>query len=47
MYLLWSRGEDDIDFSNGSIERPNVTHKDGGSHMLQLLRADVIEIAEK
>lgn len=48
MYVLWARGEDELDLDTGTfIPTPNTTTKDNGMQMVQILRADAIDIPEK
>lgn len=48
MYVLWARGEDELDLDRSSyIATPNTTAKDNGMQMVQILRADAIDIPER
>lgn len=48
MYVLWGRGVEELDLDRGSyIPTPNMTAKDNGMNMVQILRADAIDIPER
>lgn len=48
MYVLWARGDEELDLDRGSyIATPNSTAKDNGMQMVQILRADAIDIPER
>lgn len=48
MYVLWGRGSTPLEFGNHqSIEVPQISKLNNGSAMMQLLRADKINIPEK
>uniref|UniRef100_A0A336KLX3 CSON010608 protein n=1 Tax=Culicoides sonorensis TaxID=179676 RepID=A0A336KLX3_CULSO len=48
MYVLWTRGIEELDLDSGTyIATPNTTSKDNGMHMVQILRADAIDIPER
>lgn len=46
MYVTWARGTEELDLENGEINSPNTT-QDGGMHMIQLLKADSLDVPEK
>ncbi|CAD7091391.1 unnamed protein product [Hermetia illucens] len=47
MYILWARGKDELEFENDELPLPEPSKHDWGMHMVQLLRADKIQIPEK
>lgn len=47
MYVLWARGKDELEFENDELPLPEPSKHDWGMHMVQLLRADKIQIPEK
>lgn len=48
MYVLWARGEEELDLDQGTfIATPNTTAKDNGMQMVQILRADAIDVPER
>lgn len=47
MYLLWARGQNKLLLDGSHIPKPNVTHGDEGMQMVQVLRADSIDVPEK
>lgn len=46
MYILWARGMEELSLEGSAMPTPNTTH-DEGMHMVQLLRADALDIPEK
>lgn len=48
MYVLWARGEEELELDQGTyIATPNTTAKDNGMQMVQILRADAIDVPER
>lgn len=48
MYVLWARGEEELELDQGTyIATPNTTTKDNGMQMVQILRADAIDVPER
>lgn len=47
MYLLWARGQDELELDKSHIPTPNATHENEGMQMVQVLRADAIDVPEK
>lgn len=47
MYILWSRGIEELNLDGSYIATPNTTAKDGGMQMVQILRADTLDVPEK
>lgn len=46
MYLMWARGERELQLADYQFPFPNVSSHEGGVKMLQLLRADKLLIPE-
>lgn len=47
MYILWARGHNSLEFEKNRFEIPKVDSHNSGLNMIQLLRADKIQIPEK
>lgn len=46
MYLMWARGEIELQLTDYQFPFPNVSSHESGVKMLQLLRADKLLIPE-
>lgn len=46
MYVMWARGMEELDLEGTNIATPNTTD-DEGINVIQLLRADILDVPEK